>query len=157
MPIKVRTGIPCSLNKVPNLSSCFFCSFPYCEAVYTLLCFSRNVIFRFILVLSFHQGLNSSFTTQMTLGFHNEETHLQGLPSSPCFLPMCLPVFLPNEASPASQSPPAHFQGLYQMPQHPENTGLSLSLTPHWPFMGPLLCLPFFCDSSYHLTEGCTP
>ena len=47
---------------------------------------------RFIRILSLHQGLNSSLTTQVTLGPHSEGTHLHGLPSSLHFPLLCLSV-----------------------------------------------------------------
>lgn len=64
---------PCPLNKVPNLPSCFFSSFPYSGRVYTLFSFPRNVIL-FIWVLS--TRYYSSLTAQMMSGFC-EETHSQ--------------------------------------------------------------------------------
>lgn len=91
---------------------------------------------------------NSSFTTQMTLRFHGEETHLQGLTSPHAVsYPHAFICFPHAWASPASVSPPAHLQGPYQLHDHPENPGLSLPLTPQWPFIGPLRCLSFFSEN----------
>lgn len=85
VPIKVRTGIPCSLSKAPNLPSCFFPSFPYCGG-----CTQES---QFTCILPFPQCLTLAPRPD-DVRFCGEETHSHGL--SLCALSplMCLHVFL---------------------------------------------------------------
>lgn len=76
LPIKVRTGIPCSLNKVSNLPPCFFSSFLYCGGVYALLCVPRNVVLSYLSSFLSSKS-NSSLTAHMMSGFCGEEIHSQ--------------------------------------------------------------------------------
>lgn len=139
MPIEVRTGILCSLNKVPSLPSCFFSSFPNCRAVSTLLLFPRKISYWSSLIFS---RSNSSLTTQMTSGFYSEETHSQGLPR--LCSPSCwsVSVFLPAWAGRPARLP-SQLMSSSSPPREP------CSITPPsapvvMGFRRPFLCLPSF-------------
>lgn len=129
-PSRLRNGIPCSLNKVPNLPSCFFSFFPYCGWVYNPFCFPRNVILSLFSPFLKVQLQPHCPRALGVLWWRHALTRLLSFFSCSCAPSMFLL---------ADQSPLAHLQGPYQALHCPVNTMVSLSL--QWPFVEPFLCL----------------
>lgn len=94
VPIKVRTGIPCSLNKVPNLPSAFSPPSLIVEGVH-------RISFSVYLHSSLSSVSNSSLPAQLMSGFVvRRPTHTGSLdcplfPHSCAFMCFSLPVSLP--------------------------------------------------------------